>query len=69
MPLIQITLVEGRDDKVVTECAKEIAQVAHTKLGAPLESIRVVVNQVPATHWIVGNQSKAERDAVKGESK
>ncbi|WP_439257162.1 tautomerase family protein [Lonepinella sp. BR2271] len=66
MPLIQITLVEGRDEKVVTDCAKAIAEVAHAKLGAPLESIRVVVNQVPATHWIVGNQTKAERDAAKG---
>lgn len=65
MPLIQITLIEGRDGETITQCAKEVARTVHNSLGAPLESIRVVVNQVPASQWIVGERSKAEIDAGK----
>ncbi|MFC3340614.1 tautomerase family protein [Paracandidimonas soli] len=65
MPLIQITLIEGRDGETITQCAKAVARTVHNSLGAPLESIRVVVNQVPASQWIVGERSKAEIDAGK----
>lgn len=65
MPLIQITMVQGRDEGTVTQCAKEVALAVHRCLAAPLESIRVVVNQVPASQWIIGERSKAEIDANK----
>jgi len=65
MPLIQINLIEGRKGETITQCAKDVALAVHNSLGAPLESIRVVVNQVPASQWIVGERSKAEIDADK----
>ncbi|MGE4240636.1 tautomerase family protein [Ramlibacter sp.] len=64
MPLIQITLVQGRDPEAVTECAREVARAVHKSLGAPLERIRVSVTEVPGTHWLVGDKSKAELDSA-----
>lgn len=64
MPLIQITLLEGREPSAVTECARQVARAVHASLGAPLERIRVCVQEVPATHWLVGDRSKAELDAA-----
>ena len=62
MPLIQITLIEGRDAAAVTECARQVARAVNKSLGAPMERIRISVTEVPATHWLVGDRSKAELD-------
>ncbi|MDB5751434.1 MAG: 4-oxalocrotonate tautomerase [Ramlibacter sp.] len=60
MPIIQINLIEGRDAALVSECARQVAQTVHRSLGAPLESIRVMVNELPATHWAVGERTLSE---------
>jgi 4-oxalocrotonate tautomerase len=65
MPLIQISLVQGRDAEVVKRFVKDIARTAHESLGAPMETIRVIVNEVPPTHWGVGDQTRDDIDAAK----
>jgi len=50
MPVIQISLVEGRDDESIKRCIKEVARTVHQTLGAPMSAIRVVVQQVPPSH-------------------
>lgn len=65
MPIIQIHLLQGRDPEAVSECAREVARTVHRCLGAPLDTIRVLVNELPATHWAVGERTRAEIDAEK----
>jgi 4-oxalocrotonate tautomerase len=65
MPLVQITLVQGRDEATVKRCMKAVAKTIHETLGAPLASIRVIVQQVPASQWAVGDQTRDEIDAAK----
>jgi 4-oxalocrotonate tautomerase len=60
MPIVQITLIEGRDEDAVKNCLKAVARAVNETLGAPLASIRVVANVVPATHWAVGDRTKDE---------
>ncbi|MGC2865422.1 tautomerase family protein [Corynebacterium glutamicum] len=60
MPIIQVTLVEGRDDAVVANFIKEIAQTASRTLDAPLSTVRVMVNSLPPTHFAVGDKLKSE---------
>jgi len=64
MPLVQLTIIEGRDPAAVGACARQIARTVHETLGAPLERIRVIVTEVPASHWLVGDQTRAEMDAA-----
>ena len=63
MPIIQINLLSGREASRISECARQVALTVHRTLDAPLESIRVVVNEVPATHWVIGDHIRQELDA------
>lgn len=62
MPIIQVTLVEGRDDATVENFVREVAQTASRTLDAPLSSVRVMVNTVPPNHFSVGDRLKSDRD-------
>ncbi|VFR32444.1 4-oxalocrotonate tautomerase [plant metagenome] len=65
MPLIQVTLIEGRPDEAKAELLKGLTQAAVEALGAPRESIRVILQEVPAAHWGVGGVSKAVQQEQK----
>jgi 4-oxalocrotonate tautomerase len=55
MPLIDVTMVEGRSPEQVRALISALSQAAVESIGAPLSSIRVVVREVPATHWAAGD--------------
>ncbi|MGJ3508772.1 tautomerase family protein [Enemella sp. A6] len=61
MPIINVTLVEGRPDAHVEAFIKRVAEVAAEELHAPLETVRVMVNEVPKTRFAVGNVLKSEQ--------
>jgi 4-oxalocrotonate tautomerase len=65
MPLIEVTLIEGRSDELKTKLISELTAAAHRAIGAPKPSIRVILREVPASHWGVGGISKAEIDRQK----
>lgn len=60
MPIIQITMLEGRDQEKVEQCIRNVARTVHESLDAPLDSIRVIVNEVPKNHFAVGDKLKSE---------
>ena len=60
MPLIQITLVKGRERAVVKECVRRVARTVSEALSAPLPTIRVVVNEVEPDYWAVGDKLKSD---------
>lgn len=65
VPFVQIHLVAGRDPTAVQQCMKEVARAVHDTLGAPLQRIRVIVNEVPANQWLIGDRTREEVDAAK----
>lgn len=60
MPIIQVTLIEGRDDAKVQRCIRELARVAAETLDAPLATVRVMVTEVPANRFAVGDRLKSD---------
>ncbi len=60
MPIIQVTLVEGRDDARVQAFIRAVARAAHEQLGAPMQTIRVMVNEVPPQRFAVGDRLKSD---------
>ncbi|WP_102347228.1 2-hydroxymuconate tautomerase [Bacillus sp. Marseille-P3661] len=60
MPIINITLVEGREDEKIKEYIKKVVEVTHEGLDAPYEAIRVFVNEVPPNRFAVGQKLKSE---------
>ena len=61
MPLIDVTLVEGRSAEQLRALIAELTRAAVAAVDAPVESVRVVVREVPATHWAAGDVTIAER--------
>lgn len=61
MPIINVTLVEGRSDEVIEAFMKKAAHLASEELDAPLTSVRVIVQQVPPNHFAVGDTLKSEQ--------
>jgi 4-oxalocrotonate tautomerase len=60
MPIIHVTLVAGRDEAKVQNCIREIARAAASTLDAPLETVRVMVNEVPPSRFAVGDRLKSD---------
>ena len=61
MPLIQATILEGRTQEQKEAFFRGVTQVAVETLNVKPEQVRVVINQVPKTHWAIGGVSVAER--------
>lgn len=68
MPLVQITLVQGRDDETVSRCVTEVARTVAETLGAPLSTVRVYVQQIPPQHYAVGDRTRQEIDREKAQT-
>jgi 4-oxalocrotonate tautomerase len=58
MPFVEITLIAGRTDEQKRKLFESVTTAVETSLGAPRESIRVVLREVPAAHWAVGGVPK-----------
>lgn len=63
MPLVEITLVEGRTAEQIRALMSATTEAVVASIAAPKESIRVVIREVPATHWAAGDVTIAERRA------
>ncbi|MET4429460.1 MULTISPECIES: tautomerase family protein [unclassified Mycolicibacterium] len=59
MPIIDVTLIEGRPPHVLREFADTITRAAHELLEAPVESVRVIVRQVPPGMFFVGGKDRS----------
>lgn len=68
MPLIQVTLIEGRSAEAKTALIRGLTDAAVDAIAAPRESIRVILQEVPAAHWGVGGVPKgvAAKEAPRG---
>ncbi|WP_088006928.1 2-hydroxymuconate tautomerase [Indiicoccus explosivorum] len=60
MPIIHVTLLEGREQQAIETCIQQVTRTVHESLGAPLSSIRVIVNEVPRNRYAVGGTLKSE---------
>lgn len=62
MPLIQVTLIEGRSAESKTTLIRGLTAATVEATGAPRESIRVILQEVPSAHWGVGGVPKSILD-------
>lgn len=56
-------MVQGRTPEQVRALISALTLAVHETVDAPVESIRVVVREVPTTHWAAGDVTIAERRA------
>jgi 4-oxalocrotonate tautomerase len=67
MPLVEITLVEGRTPAQLRTLIHEVHDAVVRSVDAPPANVRVVLREVPATHWAAGDKTIAERRAEQAE--
>jgi len=60
MPLVQITMVKGRERAKVEECVRNVARTVAESLDAPLSTVRVAVHEVEPYHFAVGDKLKSD---------
>ncbi|HEU4976306.1 MAG TPA: 2-hydroxymuconate tautomerase [Baekduia sp.] len=61
MPLIQVTLVEGRSAEAKRALMEQLTDATVRTIGAPRDAVRVILAEVPPEHWAVGGRPKSDR--------
>lgn len=59
MPLIQVTMIEGRSPAMKEDLIRLLTRSTVEAIGAPHDSVRVILQEVPSSHWGVGGVSKS----------
>jgi 4-oxalocrotonate tautomerase len=61
MPLVEVTLAEGRTPAQIRTLMHELHAAVVRAIDAAPPSVRVIVREVPAAHWSAGDVTLAER--------
>ena len=61
MPLVQVSIRAGRPAENIRTMISAVTAAVAESLNAPAASIRVIVTEVPLTHWATGDVTLAER--------
>ena len=69
MPLVQVTLAEGRSPEQLRALISKITAAVMEAVDAPQQNIRVVLYEVPQTHWAAGDVTLQERADADKEKK
>ncbi|MCG8370980.1 MAG: 2-hydroxymuconate tautomerase family protein [Proteobacteria bacterium] len=60
MPIVQISLLEGRDDKAKTRLVKRVTAAVAESLRADPKSVRVLLYEMPPANFAAGGRQKSE---------
>jgi 4-oxalocrotonate tautomerase len=60
VPIIQVSLIEGRSDEKKAALIHALTEAAHESIGAPRESVRVIINEIPKTQFGIGGKTAKE---------
>ena len=64
MPMAFVSIREGRPPENIRKMISAVTAAIAESLDAPPASIRVVVTEVPLTHWATGDVTLAERSSA-----
>jgi 4-oxalocrotonate tautomerase len=56
MPIVHVDLLEGRPPERIESLIREVSQAVAHSLDAPIESVRVIVNEMQEHQYGVGGQ-------------
>lgn len=57
MPIINVQMIKGRPPERVEELIKNLTETTSETLDAPRENVRVIVTEIPDTHWGISGAS------------
>lgn len=56
MPLVRIDMVQGRSTEQIADLIESVSDAVSQSLGAPLETVRVFVTEIPADRYGIGGK-------------
>ena len=57
MPFAQIHMMEGRIEEQKRAVIEKVTAALVEAVGAPIETVRVLITEVPKTQWGIGGKS------------
>ncbi|MCV7284697.1 tautomerase family protein [Mycolicibacterium wolinskyi] len=60
MPNVEVTIAQGRSPEQIRAMMHEVHEAVLRTVGTQPEHIRVIVREVPRTHWATGDLTIAE---------
>lgn len=61
MPIVNIQVLEGRSEDKIKELMENVTNTVSETLDSPKERVRVLVSEIPKTHWGIGGVSASEK--------
>jgi 4-oxalocrotonate tautomerase len=61
MPIVNIQLLEGRPEEKIKELISQVTETIVGTLNVPKETVRVLVNELPKTHWGIAGVAVSDR--------
>ena len=62
MPIIDVTLFEGREERTKLELMREVTEVVARRLEVPAAAVTVVLREVPRANLTKGGRTIAPED-------
>lgn len=57
MPIATINIIEGRSEEKKELLIEKMTLAIHESIGAPIETIRVIINEMPKQHYGIAGKS------------
>ncbi|MFP3389372.1 4-oxalocrotonate tautomerase [Brevibacillus sp. SIMBA_040] len=58
MPIVQVSILQGRDKEQIRNLIEGVTAAITTSLDVRPEQVRVLVTELPPSHWGVGGVTK-----------
>jgi len=61
MPIVAVSLLEGRPPEKLEALIADLTATVVATLDVPAASVRVILSEVPPSHWGIGGVSKLQQ--------
>ena len=61
MPIVEIKVIEGRDQELKERLIENVTRTVSETLEVTPESVRVLIYDIPSTHWAIGGKTMGKR--------
>ena len=61
MPIIDVSIAAGRSPETTRRLISALTEATSQTLGCDPEIVRVLIREIPTTHWAAGDRTLEER--------
>ena len=60
MPLVYINMMKGREEEKIAKMVKAVSVAISESLDAPIDSVRIMINEMDDHQYSIGGKTMAE---------